>query len=67
MPIYLDLYQPPKDDHGSTNANNMVLQLHPHKAITNKKVDVRCQSIWAYSNLQQMIMGKQMPTTWTYN
>ena len=34
---------------------------------TKQNMDVRCQSIWAYSNLQQMIMGVQMPTTWSYN
>ena len=28
----------------------------------SKHLDVRCQSIWAYSNLHSMVLGIQMPT-----
>ena len=25
-------------------------------------MDVRCQSVWTYSNIHSMVLGKQMPT-----
>ena len=38
------------------------LQLHPHINKEKQNMDVRCQSIWAYSNLHSMVLGIQMPT-----
>jgi len=38
------------------------LQLHPHINKQKQNMDVRCQSIWAYSNLHSMVLGIQMPT-----
>ena len=51
MPIYLDLFQSPQDDHRNTNANNMDLQLHPHIQQTNKSTKQR---------------GHKWPMKWSY-
>ena len=38
------------------------LQLHPHTNKEKQNMDVRCQSVWAYSNFHGMVLGIQMPT-----
>ena len=38
------------------------LQLQPHINKEKQNMEVRCQSVWAYSNLHSMVLGIQMPT-----
>ena len=61
----LGLYQSPQNQ----NKQGYQMPIYGLTPIsqTQQNMDVRCQSIWTYSNLQKMIIGIQKPTTWSYN
>ena len=62
MPICLGLYQYPTYDHRKANANLQGLTVATSHKQRKINMDVRCQSVWAYSNLHSMVLGIQMPT-----
>ena len=57
----MDLYQSPQQRNKKWIPDANLSGLIPISNKTKQDLDVRCQSIWAYSNLQHMIIGKQMP------
>ena len=43
------------------------LQLHPHINKRKQNMDVRCQSVWAYSHIHSMILGNKCQLAGTYS